>query len=62
MSDKVSLITGATGRDGVYLVESAQQGLFGTKRRSSSFNTERVDHLYQDPHERIHAVHLSYRG
>ena len=58
MSDKVALITGATGLDGAYLAESAQQGYVGTKRRSSSF--KRVDHLYQAPHERIHAIHLSY--
>jgi GDPmannose 4,6-dehydratase len=55
MSDKVALITGATGQDGAYLAElllSKGYLAHGIKRRSSSFNTERVDHLYQDPHER----------
>src|SRR6201981_1879712 len=54
MSDKVALITGATGQDGAYLAELLlDKGyvVHGIKRRSSSFNTERVDHLYQDPHE-----------
>jgi len=51
---KVALITGITGQDGAYLAELLlQKGyvVHGVKRRSSSFNTERVDHLYQDPHE-----------
>ena len=51
---KVDLITGITGQDGAYLAELLlQKGyvVHGVKRRSSSFNTERVDHLYQDPHE-----------
>jgi GDPmannose 4,6-dehydratase len=55
MSDKVALITGATGQDGAYLAElllSKGYLAHGIKRRSSSFNTERVDNLYQDPHER----------
>jgi GDP-D-mannose dehydratase len=55
MPDKVALITGATGQDGAYLAElllSKDYVVHGIKRRSSSFNTERVDHLYQDPHER----------
>ena len=55
MSDKVALVTGVTGRDGAYLVElllSKGYVVHGNKRRSSSFNTERVDHLYQDPHAR----------
>src|SRR5256886_1652890 len=54
MSDKIALITGATGQDGAYLAElllSKGYVVHGIKRRSSSFNTERVDHLYQDPHE-----------
>ena len=54
MSDKIALITGATGQDGAYLAElllSKGYAVHGVKRRSSSFNTERVDHLYQDPHE-----------
>jgi GDPmannose 4,6-dehydratase len=51
---KVALITGATGQDGAYLAEFLlEKGytVHGIKRRSSSFNTGRVDHLYQDPHE-----------
>jgi GDPmannose 4,6-dehydratase len=51
----VALITGATGQDGAYLSEFLlKKGyvVHGIKRRSSSFNTGRVDHLYQDPHER----------
>lgn len=54
MVDKVALITGATGQDGAYLAEFLlQQGyiVHGVKRRSSSINTRRVDHLYRDPHE-----------
>ena len=52
---KVALITGITGQDGSYLAElllSKGYEVHGVKRRSSSFNTQRVDHLYQDPHER----------
>jgi GDPmannose 4,6-dehydratase len=51
---KVALITGATGQDGAYLAElllAKGYQVHGLKRRSSSFNTGRVDHLYQDPHE-----------
>jgi GDPmannose 4,6-dehydratase len=54
MSKRVALITGATGQDGAYLAEFLlKKGymVHGIKRRSSSFNTGRVDHLYQDPHE-----------
>ena len=56
MSDKkkVALITGATGQDGALLAElllSKGYVVHGTKRRSSLFNTDRVDHLYQDPHD-----------
>jgi len=50
---KTALITGVTGQDGAYLAELLlQKGytVHGIKRRSSSFNTDRVDHLYQDPH------------
>jgi GDPmannose 4,6-dehydratase len=53
MANPVALITGATGQDGAYLAELLlNKGyiVHGIKRRSSSFNTERVDHLYQDPH------------
>jgi GDPmannose 4,6-dehydratase len=51
---KVALITGVTGQDGAYLAElllSKDYEVHGIKRRASLFNTERVDHLYQDPHE-----------
>jgi GDPmannose 4,6-dehydratase len=54
MSKKVALITGVTGQDGSYLAEFLlEKGyeVHGIKRRASSFNTERVDHIYQDPHE-----------
>jgi GDPmannose 4,6-dehydratase len=54
MSSKVALITGATGQDGAYLAEfllGKGYMVHGIKRRSSSFNTDRVDHLYHDPHE-----------
>lgn len=53
MSQRVALITGVTGQDGAYLAEyllSLGYVVHGIKRRSSSFNTARVDHLYQDPH------------
>lgn len=53
MQRKVALITGVTGQDGSYLAEFLLgQGyiVHGIKRRSSSFNTQRVDHIYQDPH------------
>ncbi len=52
--NKVALITGVTGQDGAYLSEFLlKKGyeVHGVKRRASSFNTERIDHLYQDPHE-----------
>ena len=54
MSNKVALITGITGQDGSYLAEFLlHKGyeVHGIKRRSSLFNTDRIDHLYQDPHE-----------
>ena len=53
MSKKVALITGVTGQDGAYLAEFLlHKGyeVHGIKRRSSLFNTDRIDHLYQDPH------------
>jgi GDPmannose 4,6-dehydratase len=52
-SSKVALITGVTGQDGAYLAEFLlKKGyeVHGLKRRSSLFNTDRIDHLYQDPH------------
>ena len=54
MSKKVALITGITGQDGAYLAEFLlKKGyeVHGIKRRTSIFNTERIDHLYKDPHE-----------
>lgn len=54
MSKKVALITGVTGQDGSYLAEfllSKDYEVHGIKRRASLFNTQRVDHIYQDPHE-----------
>jgi GDPmannose 4,6-dehydratase len=50
---KVALITGVTGQDGAYLAEFLlKKGyiVHGIKRRASLFNTDRIDHLYQDPH------------
>lgn len=52
---KIALITGITGQDGAYLAElllNKGYTVHGIKRRSSSFNTARIDHLYRDPHER----------
>ena len=52
---KTALITGITGQDGSYLAElllAKGYHVHGLKRRSSLFNTDRIDHLYQDPHER----------
>ena len=63
MADKVALITGVTGQDGAYLAELLlQKGyiVHGVKRRSSSFNTERVDDIYVDPHERDARFFLHY--
>lgn len=57
---KVALITGVTGQDGAYLSEfllNKGYQVHGIKRRSSLFNTDRVDHLYQDPHEK----HIHFR-
>lgn len=60
---KVALITGVTGQDGSYLAEFLlEKGyeVHGIKRRASSFNTERVDHIYQDPHTSNPKFHLHY--
>jgi GDPmannose 4,6-dehydratase len=60
---KVALITGVTGQDGAYLAElllDKGYTVHGVKRRSSLFNTERIDHLYQDPHEKNRRFHLHY--
>ena len=53
MTQKIALITGVTGQDGAYLAEfllGKGYEVHGIKRRSSLFNTDRIDHLYQDPH------------
>ncbi|MGE3628068.1 MAG: GDP-mannose 4,6-dehydratase [Hyphomicrobiales bacterium] len=60
---KVALITGVTGQDGAYLSElllAKGYVVHGVKRRSSSFNTQRIDHLYVDPHERHTNFHLHF--
>jgi len=63
MTSKVALITGVTGQDGSYLAEFLlEKGyeVHGIKRRASSFNTERVDHIYQDSHEANPKFFLHY--
>ncbi len=63
MKKKIALIYGITGQDGSYLAEFLLKKNYivhGIKRRSSSFNTARIDHLYQDPHERIRKFILHY--
>ncbi|MBF0510818.1 MAG: GDP-mannose 4,6-dehydratase [Candidatus Omnitrophica bacterium] len=60
---KKALITGITGQDGSYLAEFLiKKGytVYGIIRRSSSFNTQRVDHIYQDPHEKARSLNLVY--
>ena len=60
---KVALITGITGQDGSYLAELLlEKGyeVHGIKRRSSSFNTHRIDHIFQDPHAENRKLHLHY--
>ena len=60
---KRALLTGITGQDGAYLGElllSKGYDVHGIKRRASSFNTDRIDHLYQDPHQRDVRMHLHY--
>jgi GDPmannose 4,6-dehydratase len=60
---KIALITGITGQDGAYLAEFLlKKGyiVHGVKRRASSFNTDRIDHLYQDPHEQEVRLTLHY--
>ncbi len=63
MSKKVALITGVTGQDGSYLAEfllDKGYEVHGIRRRSSSFNTERIDHLIRDYHEKGLTFHLHY--
>lgn len=60
---KIALITGVTGQDGSYLAEFLLEKNYivhGIKRRSSSFNTQRVDHIYQDPHSEIANFRMHY--
>jgi len=60
---KTALITGITGQDGAYLAElllAKGYAVHGIKRRSSLFNTDRIDHLYRDPHERAVKFKLHY--
>src|SRR6187399_389999 len=60
---KRALITGITGQDGAYLAElllSKGYEVHGIKRRASSFNTDRIDHLYQDPHVSDRRLFLHY--
>ena len=60
---KKALITGITGQDGAYLAEFLlEKGyeVHGIKRRASLFNTDRIDHLYQDPHEKGRRMFLHY--
>ena len=60
---KSALITGVTGQDGAYLAElllAKGYAVHGVKRRASSFNTDRIDHLYQDPHETNVRLKLHY--
>lgn len=60
---KKALITGITGQDGAYLTEfllSKDYEVHGIKRRTSLFNTDRIDHLYQDPHEKNVKLKLHY--
>jgi GDPmannose 4,6-dehydratase len=60
---KKALITGVTGQDGAYLAElllAKGYEVHGIKRRASLFNTDRIDHLYQDPHDPSRRLHLHY--
>ena len=62
-TQKVALITGITGQDGAYLAElllAKGYEVHGIKRRASSFNTDRIDHLYQDPHVADRRLFLHY--
>ena len=63
MNKKVAFITGITGQDGSYLAEfllNKNYEVHGMKRRASSFNTQRIDHLYQDPHSKDPNFFLHY--
>jgi GDPmannose 4,6-dehydratase len=63
LNSKRIIITGITGQDGAYLAEfllNKGYEVHGIKRRSSLFNTQRIDHLYQDPHEKDRKLVLHY--
>ena len=63
MNRKVALITGVTGQDGSYLAElllSKSYEVHGLVRRSSTFNTSRINHIYQDPHDTDPKLFLHY--
>ena len=63
MKKKIALITGITGQDGSYLAELLlEKGyeVHGIKRRSSQFNTQRIDHIFNDPHDKNSDLHLHY--
>ena len=63
MTQKTALITGITGQDGSYLAEfllAKGYIVHGIKRRASSFNTQRVDHIYKDPHVDNARIKLHY--
>ena len=63
MKKKIALIFGITGQDGSYLAELLLKKKYivhGVKRRSSSINTSRIDHIYQDPHEKNYTFRLHY--
>ena len=63
MTRKRALVTGITGQDGAYLAELLLEkgyDVHGVKRRASSFNTDRVDHLYEDPHKGAVRFHMHY--
>src|ERR1700741_1253643 len=63
MSKRTALITGVTGQDGAYLAElllAKGYAVHGIKRRASLFNTDRIDHLYRDPHEQNFDFTLHY--
>ena len=63
MKKKVALITGITGQDGSYLAEfllNKNYIVYGIKRRSSSFNTERIDHLIQEPQNNRRKIKIIY--
>src|SRR5690606_20671457 len=63
LTRRTALITGITGQDGSYLAELLLEkgyDVHGIKRRSSLLNTDRIDHIYQDPHEKDPRIHLHY--